>query len=96
MAVAVTPYTQPGQRPHYGREKGKSFSSKILMDSARRQDPLPLAPCVVGHFSARQKRDASGLPGDDGVPATEGLRCSRGREGHAVSCSMELVCGILL
>lgn len=47
-------------------------------------------------FSARQKGDASGLPGDDGVPATEGLRCSRGREEHALSCSMELVCGILL
>lgn len=47
-------------------------------------------------FSARQKRDASGLPGDDGVPATDGLRCSRGREEHAVSCSMKLVCGMLV
>lgn len=36
-------------------------------------------------FSARQKGDASGLPGDDGVPSTEGLRCSRAREEHAVS-----------
>ena len=40
---------------------------------------------------------ASGLPGDDDVAsATEGVRCLQEFEEHALSCSMELVCGILL
>jgi hypothetical protein len=51
-------------------------------------------PLVGRAFGYIQSGGASGLPGDDDVDATEGLRCSREYEEHARSCGMELVCGI--
>ena len=80
--------------------KGRASISKNLWTLRRCQDgcTYPLVSCIMFVYIVRgQSGGASGLPGDDDVAsATEGVRCLQEFEEHALSCSMELVCGILL